>query len=73
MVLPTLGQYRHQQDVIMYLKEENKILRERLGTGIREILCRWFTTGQILTQDPKEFALLDENSLQGCSLVLAAR
>jgi hypothetical protein len=25
---------RHQQDVIVYLKEENKILREKLGTGI---------------------------------------
>jgi len=24
---------RHQQDVTMYLKEENKILREKLGTG----------------------------------------
>jgi len=23
---------RHQQDVIVYLKEENKILREKLGT-----------------------------------------
>ncbi len=23
---------RHQQDVITYLKEENKILREKLGT-----------------------------------------
>ena len=23
---------RHQQDVIEYLKEENKILREKLGT-----------------------------------------
>ena len=23
---------RHQQDVIMYLKEENEILREKLGT-----------------------------------------
>jgi hypothetical protein len=23
---------RHQQDVIMYLKEENRILREKLGT-----------------------------------------
>ncbi len=25
---------RHQQDVIVYLKEENKILREKRDTGI---------------------------------------
>ncbi len=29
---------RHHQDVIVYLKEENKILREKLG--IRRILLR---------------------------------
>lgn len=29
---------RHQQDVIAYLKEENKVLREKLGT--RRILLR---------------------------------
>jgi hypothetical protein len=28
---------RHQQDVIEYLEEENKILREKLGTGILKI------------------------------------
>ncbi len=28
---------RHQQDVITYLKEENKILREKLGTGTLKI------------------------------------
>ncbi len=28
---------RHQQDVTMYLKEENEILREKLGRGIPQI------------------------------------
>jgi len=28
---------RHQQDVIMYLKEENKILREKLGIEVLRI------------------------------------
>ena len=28
---------RHQQDVIVYLKEENKVLREKLGTGTLKI------------------------------------
>ncbi len=41
---------RHQQDVIEYLKEENKILREKLGTEVLRIrVCRSFrsssTTG----------------------------
>ena len=28
---------RHQQDVVVYLKDENKIPREKLGTGILRI------------------------------------
>jgi hypothetical protein len=39
MLLMMLGGWinRHQQDGIAYLKEENKILREKLGTGILRV------------------------------------
>jgi len=32
LMMPAGWINRHQQDVITYLKEENKILREKLGT-----------------------------------------
>ena len=50
---------RHHQDVIEYLKEENKILREKIGK--KRIILNDNTTPCEKVQKPQKWALQDSN------------